>query len=120
MYFYPGDVSRRARLVKPGKRGELEITTLNEMYMKDGLLDVKVLSRGFAWLDTGTVDSLLDAANFVATIQTRQGIVVSALEEIAYINGFIDKNQLLYAAEQYGNSPYGKHLRSVYEGRFRY
>ncbi len=120
LYFYPGDVSRRARLVKPGKRGELEITTLNEMYMKDGLLDVKVLSRGFAWLDTGTVDSLLDAANFVATIQTRQGIVVSALEEIAYINGFIDKNQLLYAAEQYGNSPYGKHLRSVYEGRFRY
>ena len=98
LYFYPGDVSKRANLVKPSARGELEITTLNEMYLKDDLLDVQLLGRGFAWLDTGTMNSLLQAANFVETIQSRQGIVISAPEEIAYINGFIDKEKLMESA----------------------
>lgn len=84
LYFYPGDVSKRANEVKPSARGELEITTLNEMYLKDGFLDVQLLGRGFAWLDTGTMSSLLAAANFVEMIQTRQGITISAPEEIAY------------------------------------
>lgn len=120
LYFYPGDVSKRANQVKPSARGELEITTLNEMYLKDGLLDVQLLGRGFAWLDTGTMNSLLQAANFVETIQSRQGIVISAPEEIAYINGFIDKNQLMESAARYGKSPYGAHLKAVAEGKVRY
>lgn len=90
------------------------------MYLKDGLLDVQLLGRGFAWLDTGTMSSLLQAANFVETIQSRQGIVVSAPEEIAYINGFVDKNKLLESANRYGKSPYGAHLIAVAEGKVRY
>ena len=120
LYFYPAGVSARANQVKPSARGELEITTLNEMYLKDGLLDVQLLGRGFAWMDTGTADSLLSAANFVETIQSRQGIVIAALEEIAYINGFLDKNELLESAKAYGKSPYGEHLRTVAEGQVRY
>ena len=120
LYFYPGEVSNRAKKVTPSARGELEITTLNEMYLKDDLLDVQLLGRGFAWLDTGTMDSLLQAANFVETIQSRQGIVISAPEEIAFINGFIGVEKLLEAAEWYGKSPYGEHLRAVAEGKVRY
>ena len=93
---------------------------LNEMYLIDGLLDVQLLGRGFAWLDTGTMQSLLQAANFVETVQSRQGIVLSAPEEIAYINGFIGKEKLLESAKAYGNSPYGEHLKAVAEGRVRY
>ena len=120
LYFYPGDVSKRANQVKPSARGELEITTLNEMYLKDDLLDVQLLGRGFAWLDTGTMNSLLQAANFVETIQSRQGVVISAPEEIAYINGFIDKEKLMESAARYGKSPYGAHLKAVAEGKVRY
>ena len=120
LYFYPGEVSKRANQVKPSARGELEITTLNEMYLKDDLLDVQLLGRGFAWLDTGTMSSLLQAANFVETIQSRQGIVISAPEEIAYINGFIDKEKLMESAARYGKSPYGAHLKAVAEGKVRY
>lgn len=120
LYFYPSDVSSRANQIKPSARGELEITTLNDMYLADSLLDVQLLGRGFAWLDTGTMDSLLQAANFVETIQSRQGIVISAPEEIAYINGFIDKERLMKSAEAYGKSPYGEHLKAVAEGRIKY
>ena len=120
LYFYPGDVSARAARVKPSARGELEITTLNEMYLRDGLLDVQILGRGFAWLDTGTFASLLDASNFVETIENRQGITISAPEEIAYYNGWIDLKQLLEAAQRYGKSPYGEHLKAVAEGRVRF
>jgi glucose-1-phosphate thymidylyltransferase len=120
LYFYPAGVSERANQVKPSVRGELEITTLNEMYLNDGLLDVQLLGRGFAWLDTGTMSSLLQAANFVETVQSRQGIVISAPEEIAYINGFIDKEKLAESAEAYGKSPYGEHLKAVAEGKIRY
>ena len=120
LYFYPADVSERANQVQPSARGELEITTLNEMYLNDGLLDVQLLGRGFAWLDTGTMSSLLQAANFVETIQSRQGIVISAPEEIAYINGFIDKEMLKESAALYGKSPYGAHLKAVAEGKVRY
>ena len=120
LYFYPGDVSERAKAVRPSKRGELEITTLNEMYLRDGLLDVELLGRGFAWLDTGTFESLLDAANFVETIETRQGITISAPEEIGYVNGWIDRARLLESAALYGKSPYGQHLRAVAEGKVRY
>lgn len=120
LYFYPSDVAKRANQVKPSARGELEITTLNEMYLTDGLLDVQLLGRGFAWLDTGTMQSLLQAAEFVQMIQTRQGITISAPEEIAFINGFIDKNRLLESAKVYGKSPYGDHLKAVAEGKVRY
>ena len=120
LYFYPNDVAKRANQVKPSPRGELEITTLNEMYLQDGLLDVQLLGRGFAWLDTGTMASLLQAANFVEMIQERQGITVSAPEEIAYINGWVDKEGLLKSAAMYGKSPYGAHLKAVAEGKVRY
>ena len=120
LYFYPAGVSKRANQVKPSARGELEITTLNEMYLKDGLLDVQLLGRGFAWLDTGTMNSLLQAANFVETIQSRQGIVISAPEEIAYINGFVGKEKLMESAKTYGKSPYGEHLKAVAEGKIKY
>ena len=120
LYFYPGDVCKRANLVKPSDRGELEITTLNEMYLDDGLLDVQLLGRGFAWLDTGTMDSLLSAANFVETIESRQGITISAPEEIAFINGWIDQKTLLKSAKAYGKSPYGTHLKAVAEGKVKY
>ena len=120
LYFYPAGVSDRANAVKPSARGELEITTLNDMYLNDGLLDVQLLGRGFAWLDPGTGSSLLDAANFVEMIQNRQGITISAPEEIAFINGWISKNDLLQSAEAYGKSPYGAHLRAVAEGKVKY
>ena len=119
LYFYPKGVSARAKEVKPSARGELEITTLNEMYLNDGLLDVQLLGRGFAWLDTGTMDSLSEAGNFVRMIQNRQGIVISAPEEISFRNGWITKQRLLEASELYGKSPYGKHLRDVAEGKVR-
>ena len=120
LYFYPGDVSHRANQVKPSARGELEITTLNEMYLNDGLLDVKLLGRGFAWLDTGTMDSLLEAAEFVKMIEKRQGIMISAPEEIAYSYGWITKEELIESAKAYGKSPYGLHLKAVADGRVRY
>ncbi len=120
LYFYPAGVSKRANTVKPSARGELEITTLNEMYLNDGLLDVQLLGRGFAWLDTGTMQSLLQAAEFVEMIQSRQGITISAPEEIAFINGFIDREKLMESAKAYGKSPYGEHLKAVAEGKVRY
>lgn len=120
LYFYPADVCRRASMVKPSARGELEISSLNEMYLQDGLLDVQLLGRGFAWLDTGTMSSLLQASNFVETIQTRQGVVISAPEEIAYLNGFINRDNLMESAKAYGKSPYGEHLKAVAEGKVRY
>ena len=120
LYFYPKGVSAMAHNVKPSERGELEITTLNDMYLKKGLLDVQLLGRGFAWLDTGTMDSLVDAADFVRMIEQRQGIKISAPEEIAYKNGWIDREKLLESAERYGKSPYGEHLKAVAEGKVRY
>ena len=120
LYIFPAGVSDRANKITPSARGELEITTLNEMYLDDGLLDVKLLGRGFAWLDTGTMQSLLQAAEFVQMIQTRQGITISAPEEIAYINGFIDKEKLMESAKAYGKSPYGEHLKAVADGKIRY
>ena len=120
LYFYPAGVAERAKLVTPSARGELEITTLNEMYLQDGLLDVQLLGRGFAWLDTGTMASLLQAANFVEMVQTRQGITISAPEEIAFVNGFIDREKLLESAKAYGKSPYGEHLKAVADGKLRY
>lgn len=120
LYFYPADVSVKAETVKPSERGELEITTLNEMYLQEGRLGVRLLGRGFAWLDTGTMDSLVDAANFVQMISKRQGITISAPEEIAYINGWITKEQLRDSAQKYGKSLYGAHLKSVAEGKVRY
>ncbi len=120
LYFYPAGVSDRTNRVKPSARGELEITTLNEMYLQDGLLDVQLLGRGFAWLDTGTMQSLLQAAEFVEMIQSRQGITISAPEEIAFINGFIGREKLLESAITYGKSPYGEHLKAVAEGKVKY
>lgn len=120
LYFYPAGVSAKAKDVKPSARGELEITTLNEMYLNEGLLDVQLLGRGFAWLDTGTMDSLVEAADFVQMIQKRQSIVISAPEEIAYKNGWINKEKLLESAARYGKSPYGAHLKAVAEGKVRY
>lgn len=120
LYFYPSGVSAFAAKVKPSARGELEITTLNDMYLKNGNLDVQLLGRGFAWLDTGTVDSLAEATDFVRIVQSRQGIEISAPEEIAYKNRWISKEQLLESSQKYGKSPYGQHLRNVAEGRFVY
>lgn len=120
LYFYPSGVNDKAEKVKPSSRGELEITTLNEMYLNDGKLDVQLLGRGFAWLDTGTMDSLVDAADFVRMIEERQGIKISAPEEIAYKNGWISKEKLIESAEKYGKSPYGKHLKAVAEGKLKY
>lgn len=120
LYFYPAGVSAKANQVKPSARGELEITTLNEMYLNDGLLDVQLLGRGFAWLDTGTMESLVDAANFVKMIEDRQSITISAPEEIAFINGWIGRDQLMESAERYGKSPYGAHLKAVAEGKVKY
>jgi len=120
LYFYPNDVCTRANQVKPSARGELEITTLNEMYLKDGLLDVQLLGRGFAWLDTGTMDSLIEASEFVQTIEKRQGVTISAPEEIAFINRWIDSQKLRESAEAYGKSPYGTHLKAVADSKIRY
>jgi len=120
LYFYPKGVSKRAKEVKPSDRGELEITTLNEMYLKDDLLDVQLLGRGFAWLDTGTMDSLVEASDFVRMVESRQGIQISALEEIAYLKGWINQDQLMESAVKYGKSPYGEHLKRVAEGKIKY
>lgn len=120
LYFYPSGVSARAHEVKPSARKELEITTLNEMYLNDSILDVQLLGRGFAWLDTGTMDSLVEAADFVQMISKRQGITISAPEEIAYTNGWINIEKLLESAQRYGKSPYGAHLKAVAEGKVRY
>ena len=120
LYFYPAGVSAKAEQVKPSDRGELEITTLNEMYLDEKCLDVQLLGRGFAWLDTGTMDSLTEATSFVQIVQKRQGIVISAPEEIAFINGWIDRSELMKAAEKYGKSPYGTHLMKLAEGIIKY
>ena len=120
LYFYPAGVSAKANQVKPSARGELEITTLNEMYLHEETLDVQLLGRGFAWLDTGTMDSLAEATSFVQIIQNRQGIEISAPEEIAYINKWIDRETLLESAARYGKSPYGAHLKAVAEGKVKY
>ena len=120
LYFYPAGVADRAKQVRPSARGELEITTLNDMYLRDDLLDVQLLGRGFAWLDTGTMESLLQAANFVEMVQSRQGITISAPEEIAFVNGWIDKEKLMESAQAYGKSPYGAHLKAVASGKLRY
>lgn len=120
LYFYPAGVSEKAAQVKPSARGEVEITTLNEMYLNDDNLNVQLLGRGYAWLDTGTMHSLVEASNYVKMVEERQGIAVSAPEEIAYIHGWIDKDKLLEAANHYGKSPYGQHLKSVAEGKLRY
>lgn len=120
LYFYDNSVIKKAKELKPSPRGELEITDLNRVFLEEEKLDVKLLGRGFAWLDTGTMDSLVEAASFVQTVEKRQGIKISAIEEISYIKGWISKEQLLIAAEKYGKSPYGDHLRKVAEGRFKY
>lgn len=120
LYFYPKGVSARAHEVKPSARGELEITTLNQLYLDDDLLNVQLLGRGFAWLDTGTMDSLVDAADFVRTIEKRQGIKISAPEEIAYRFGWIDREKLLDSAARYGKSPYGQHLKNVADEKLIY
>lgn len=119
LYFYDGRVVEMAKNVKPSARGELEITTLNDMYLKRGELDAQVLGRGFAWLDTGTVEALVDAAEFVRMVEVRQGIKISAPEELAFRNGWITKDELLASAKKYGKSPYGKHLENVASGRIR-
>lgn len=120
LYFYPKGVSAMAKAVKPSARGELEITTLNEMYLVAGNLSVQLLSRGFSWLDTGTMDSLLEAAQFVQMIEQRQSITISAPEEIGFINKWVSKDELMESAKKYGKSPYGKHLRAVAEGKVKY
>lgn len=120
LYFYDKRVVELAKQVKPSARGELEITTLNELYLNQGDLDVQLLGRGFAWLDTGTMDSLVDAADFVRMVEKRQGIKISAPEEIAYKNGWITREKLLESAERYGKSPYGQHLKQVADGKLRY
>ncbi|MDD3409453.1 MAG: glucose-1-phosphate thymidylyltransferase RfbA [Eubacteriales bacterium] len=117
LYFYDRRVVELAKQVKPSARGELEITTLNDMYLQEGALDVKLLGRGFAWLDTGTMDSLLEASDFIRTIEKRQSIMLSAPEEIAYRNRWISKDELAASARRYGKSPYGEHLRRVAEGK---
>ncbi|MBN1892033.1 MAG: glucose-1-phosphate thymidylyltransferase RfbA [Clostridiales bacterium] len=115
LYFYDNRVVEYAKGMKPSARGELEITDLNRIYLENGDLDVQLMGRGFAWLDTGTMDSLLEAAEFIHMIEKRQGIKISAPEEIAYRNGWITKEQLLASAKAYGKSPYGEHLRKVAE-----
>lgn len=120
LYFYPKGVSAKAHEVKPSARGELEITTLNEMYLHEDILDVQLLGRGFAWLDTGTMNSLVEAAEFVKMVSERQSITISALEEIAYINKWIDKDKLMASAQRYGKSPYGQHLKRVADGKIKY
>lgn len=120
LYFYDNRVVDMAKRVKPSARGELEITDLNRFYLEDGTLNVQLLSRGYAWLDTGTMDSLVDAADFVRTIETRQGSQIAALEEIAFNEGWIDRETLLQSAQRYGKSPYGQHLMHVAEGKIRY
>ncbi len=120
LYFYPSGVADMASEVKPSSRGELEITSLNELYLQKGLLKGRILGRGYAWLDTGTVDTLVEAGTFVQMIEKRQGVKISAPEEIAWRNGWISRETLLEAAELYGKSPYGKHLFRIANGRQTY
>ncbi|WP_125116823.1 glucose-1-phosphate thymidylyltransferase RfbA [Agathobaculum sp. Marseille-P7918] len=120
LYFYDNRVVELAKQVKPSARGELEITDLNRMYLEAGDLNVQLLGRGYAWLDTGTMDTLVEAAQFVQVIENRQGIMISAPEEIAYRNGWITEEELLQSAEAYGKSPYGEHLRHVADGKILY
>lgn len=120
LYFYDKKVCERAKALKPSARGELEITDLNRIYLEEGTLNVITLGRGYAWLDTGTVDSLSEAAEFVRVIETREGVQISALEEIAYRNGWITRERLEESAALYGKSPYGKHLRNVASGKYVY
>ena len=117
LYFYPSGVSEKAKLLRPSARGELEIAELNAMYLEENRLQVHRLGRGFAWMDAGTVESLLAAANFVATVEERQGVTISAPEEIAFVKGWISKEKLAETAEAYGKSAYGAHLKAVAEGR---
>ena len=120
LYFYDKRVVELAKQVKPSARGELEITDLNRMYLEDGTLNVQLLGRGYAWLDTGTMDTLVEAAEFVQVIEQRQGIMISAPEEIAYRHGWITREELLKSADTYGKSPYGDHLHRVADGKIRY
>lgn len=120
LYFYPSGVAEKAKKVKPSARGELEITALNDMYLQEKSLKGLILGRGFAWLDTGTVDSLVDAGDFVRMIEKRQGVKISAPEEIAFRKGWITKEKLLLSAKMYGKSPYGEHLRRVADGKLKY
>jgi glucose-1-phosphate thymidylyltransferase len=120
LYFYDNRCVEFAKNQKPSARGELEITDLNRVFLEKGELDVQLLGRGFAWLDTGTMDSLIDAANFVQMIEKRQSIKISAIEEIAFINKWISKEKLLESAERYGKSTYGEHLKKVAEGKVKY
>ena len=120
LYFYPKGVSKKAKTVKPSDRGELEITSLNDIYLKEDRLNGVILGRGYAWLDTGTMDSLVDAAEFVQMIEKRQGVKISAPEEIAFRNGWIDRETLLKSARRYGKSPYGQHLKNVADGKLIY
>ena len=119
LYFYDNKVAEYASSLKPSARGELEITDLNRIYLEKGNLNVELLGRGYAWLDTGTVDSLLEASSYVSVIENRQGTKIAALEEIAYNNGWIDAETLRAAAKKYGKSPYGKHLMNVAEGKIK-
>lgn len=120
LYFYANDVSSKAKTVKPSKRGELEITDLNVLYLKEERLNVKLLGRGFAWLDTGTVESLYEAAEYVRMVESRQSVMISAPEEIAFNEGWITKAQLIKASQKYGKSPYGAHLLKVSERKYKY
>lgn len=120
LYFYPKGVAEKAKAVTPSARGELEITTLNDMYLQEGELKGQILGRGFAWLDTGTMDSLVEATTFVQMIEKRQGVKISAPEEIAFRKGWITKEELIKSAEKYGKSPYGQHLRKVADGTLKY
>lgn len=120
LYFYDNRVVEMAKKVKPSARGELEITDLNRMYLEEDKLNVVTLGRGYAWLDTGTMDALADASEFVRVIENRQGIMLSAVEEIAYKNGWIDKDKLIESAKLYGKSSYGKHLMQVADGKILY
>lgn len=120
LYFYPDGVVEKAKQVRPSARGELEITDLNRLYLNEQNLKVQILGRGFAWLDTGTMDSLMAAALFVHTVQNRQGTVISAPEEIAFLEKWITRDELLESAKLYGKSPYGEHLKRVAEDRFIY
>ncbi len=119
LYFYPKGVAGMAKQVRPSARGELEITSLNDLYLKQDKLNAQLLGRGFAWLDTGTMDSLVEASAFVQMIEKRQGIKISVLEEIAYRHGWIDEKQLIFSADKYGKSPYGAYLKKVADGRIR-
>lgn len=120
LYFYPRGVAALAEQVRPSSRGELEITTLNELYLRQNVLDVQLMGRGYAWLDTGTMESLLEAAEFVHMVEKRQSVKISAPEEIAYRSGWISTEQLLESAKMYGKSPYGEHLHRVAEDRIRH